>query len=66
LTLSEQYGAIKDSDEFQQEYLLWSTFADPEPIALGINVCYSCSLISGIEWKKVNLGDTVACLKNNS
>jgi len=55
-------NALGYSAELQQEYLIWSTFANPEPIAVGIKVCYSCSLIDRIERKKVNFSDVGACL----
>jgi hypothetical protein len=45
-----------------QQYLLRSTFADPEPISTRINVCYRRPLVDGIEREKVNFGDVCACL----
>lgn len=49
----------------RSEYLLRGTFADPEPITIRINVCYSRPLLNGIEWEKVNFGDVSACLTEN-
>jgi hypothetical protein len=48
-----------------QQHLLRSTFANPEPIATRINVCYRRPLIDRIERQKVNFRDVRSCLTMN-
>lgn len=44
--------------------LLGGAFANPVPIAIRVDICYSCTLFHWIKWQEMHLSDACSGLQS--